>query len=344
VAIGGSGGSGGDAGTAQSTVTGGSIATGQNPLLVNGGTGGAPCTTLPCNLLPVDDYGVVIQSVGGGGGLGGSALAQSVAVPVTPSGNQVAIALSAAVGGTGGTGGNGETAQFALSTSGVKTAGTITTSGQGSTAVLVQSVGGGGGNAGFGSGNTQRFGTGDYAASVNVTLGATGGAGGNGGAVWVYLFPGNGITTYGSGAIGVLGQSIGGGGASQGGSYSFGVGAGTSNVYLYPKATIDVGVTGDSGGTGGNVTVSAQAPITTHGGDATGILAQSIGGGGGLGGSAGADASADNPVVAALATREGESLIESYLKGWYRARGWWGGRAPNQDSYQRPDTDRSARN
>jgi hypothetical protein len=102
----------------------------------------------------------------------------------------------------------------------VKTAGTITTSGQGSTAVLVQSVGGGGGNAGFGSGNTQRFGTGDYAASVNVTLGATGGAGGNGGAVWVYLFPGNGITTYGSGAIGVLGQSIGGGGASRGGSFT----------------------------------------------------------------------------------------------------------------------------
>jgi hypothetical protein len=29
---------------------------------------------------------------------------------------------------------------------------------------------------------------------------------------------------------------------------------------------------------------------------------------------------------------------------WYRARGWWGGRARNQDSYQRPDIGRTVRN
>jgi uncharacterized protein (UPF0332 family) len=29
--------------------------------------------------------------------------------------------------------------------------------------------------------------------------------------------------------------------------------------------------------------------------------------------------------------------------GWYRARGWWGGRALNQDSYQRPCTVRTVR-
>ena len=29
---------------------------------------------------------------------------------------------------------------------------------------------------------------------------------------------------------------------------------------------------------------------------------------------------------------------------WYRARGWWGGRALNQDSCQRPDTGRTVSN
>jgi hypothetical protein len=29
---------------------------------------------------------------------------------------------------------------------------------------------------------------------------------------------------------------------------------------------------------------------------------------------------------------------------WYRARGWWGGRALNQGSYQRPDTGRTLSN
>ena len=29
---------------------------------------------------------------------------------------------------------------------------------------------------------------------------------------------------------------------------------------------------------------------------------------------------------------------------WYRARGWWGGRALNQYSYQRPDTGRTVSN
>lgn len=46
------------------------------------------------------------------------------------------------------------------------------------------------------------------------------------------------------------------------------------------------------------MTVSADTPITTDGGDATGVVVQSIGGGG-LGGSAGSDTSTDNPIIAA---------------------------------------------
>jgi uncharacterized protein YhjY with autotransporter beta-barrel domain len=401
VTVGGSGANGGDGGAVQSQVTGGTIATGQNPLLINGKPLSRSidgCTSLPCNTLPVDDFGVLVQSIGGGGGLGGSALAQSIAVSI-PVGEetQVAVAASMSVGGNGGAGGNGGLAQFALSNGGE-----ITTSGQGSTAVLVQSigggggaggdssalatavgplstpedvtsvnisvtaalggkggiagdgegvnvalggtvanglpvpdlkgssptsivtygdfangvtaqsVGGGGGNAGFGSGNTQAFGGGDDY-TINVSLGGTASAGGNGGSVNVGLFPGNGITTYGSGAVGILAQSVGGGGgASQGDSFAVGApvpGSGGGNV----SAQVKLGLQGAGGGTGGSVTVVQEAPITTHGGDATGVLAQSIGGGGGLGGSAGSDASADNPVVAGLNARQGLSNIESFF-------------------------------
>ncbi|MEP9380140.1 hypothetical protein ABLE91_25750 [Aquabacter sp. CN5-332] len=403
VGIGGSGGTAGNGGSVAYTLQGGSIATGQNPLLMYGNAGGTPCPSLPCNLLPVDDFGVLVQSIGGGGGLGGSAMAQAVAVsiPVSEAGDQIAVAASVAMGGSGGAGGAGGAAQFALSNGG-----TITTMGQGSTGVLVQSIGGGGGtggdsssvaaavgygqtlpegakslsltvafamggnggaggsgdtvnlalggtvvngsfsqdpsgsaptsivtygdfadgallqsigggggNAGFGSTNTQAFGSGNNT-SVSVTLGSTGGTGGNGGDIWAYLFAGNGITTYGSGAIGIVAQSIGGGGgASQGGSVSAGQTFSVGNNSFRPGVKIGLGTTGGTGGDGGNVTVSAQAPITTHGGDATGILIQSIGGGGGLGGSAGSDASADNPVVAALAAREAQSNIQSYFQG-----------------------------
>jgi len=413
VAIGGAGGLGGDGGTAQATVTGGLIATGQDPLLINGqlpassilepgGDAIVGCQSLPCNTLPVDDYGAVIQSIGGGGGLGGSATSQAIAVsiPVTDAGSQVAVAAAVALGGSGGSGGNGGTAQFSLSDGGK-----ITTSGAGSTAVLVQSIGGGGGaggdssalaaaigfgqtvpddatsiditptftvggdggnggnggpvqvaiggtisndltgqdssgsaptgistygdfadgikaqsigggggDAGFGSGNTQFFGSGNNT-MISVDLGSTGGSGGSGGTVDVDLFPGDGITTYGSGAAGIIAQSIGGGGGtSQGGSIDVGQTFTVGTSTIRPGLKLALGEQGGSGNVGGAVSVSAEAPIATHGGDATGILAQSIGGGGGLGGSAGADASADNPIVAVYAAREGVSNIKDYVK------------------------------
>ncbi|MFC7395585.1 hypothetical protein ACFQU1_00065 [Chelatococcus sp. GCM10030263] len=410
VALGGSGGGGGDGGAAQVQMSGGTITTGQNPLLINGqplGDSVDGCTTLPCNTLPVDNYGVVVQSIGGGGGLGGSASAQSLAtaIPVPGTNLQVAVATSVALGGSGGDGGDGGAVQFALSNGGQ-----IITSGQGSTAVLAQSIGGGGGaggdssalatavgyfmapegsnslslvttltmggngsqggaggkidvvlggsvsncsssgcditsdpdgsnptsittygdfangvvaqsigggggNAGFGSSNSQGFST-SKNASVTLTLGSQGGTGGAGGDVRVDLFTGNGITTYGSGAVGLMAQSVGGGGGtSQGGSYGVGVSFTANNTNYSPGATVNLGATGGSGSTGGDVTVSAQAPITTYGADATGIFAQSVGGGGGLGGSAGADASADNPVVQGLDARQAASNWGDFLRG-----------------------------
>ncbi|WP_124668506.1 autotransporter outer membrane beta-barrel domain-containing protein [Burkholderia sp. Bp8986] len=423
VAVGGSGGPGGDGNDVWVNVTRETIATGQNPLLINDtrdtyGKGQYlpnSCTALPCNVLPVDSYGVVVQSIGGGGGLGGSAVAKAIAlatpnIPDDPV--SIAVALSASVGGTGGVGGKGGPAQFQLSDGGV-----ITTSGQGATAVLLQSIGGGGGaggdssalsaavgygpaqpsssvdltysislggnggngnsggpvvaaiggtienatssnaipkqdasglaptsiitygdfadgvkaqsigggggDAGTGSSNTQFFGS-AYTPSLSMTLGSTGGSGGAGGSVNVALYPNSSITTYGSNAIGILAQSIGGGGgASQGGSFNIGFGAkipGDPNSVRL-SAGVNVGTTGGDGNTGGAVTVVAEAPITTNGGDAVGILAQSVGGGGGVAGSTGSDASADNPVIRALAVNEGLSNVASLIQNGFAGTG-----------------------
>ncbi|MFI0849338.1 beta strand repeat-containing protein, partial [Mesorhizobium sp. IMUNJ 23232] len=397
-ALGGSGGSGGDGDWAAATVSGASILTGQNALLINGtfapdGQATTCPQTLPCNILPIDNYGVVVQSIGGGGGLGGSATAKALAVsvPTGDEGNSAAVAASMALGGNGGAGGNGSLAEFSLSDGG-----TVQTLGQGSTAVLVQSIGGGGGaggdssalsvalgynklipdsgtsavgttisvshggkggtggdggavnvalggsvvdsafnpdnssltstvttygdfadgikaqsigggggDAGTGSSNTQQFGTGT-SNNLKMVLGSQGGGAGNGETVIVNLYESSSITTYGSGAIGVVAQSIaGGGGSSQGGSLALSQGSGID---------IKLGTQGGGGGTGGTVAVTSDGAISTQGGDATGILAQSIGGGGGLAGSSGSDASADNPVTVATNARKTGSSIAKYVE------------------------------
>jgi uncharacterized protein YhjY with autotransporter beta-barrel domain len=402
--IGGSGGIGGNADSAVVNVVGGSVATGQDPLLMTpGATGAGTCPSLPCNTLTADSYGVVVQSIGGGGGIGGSALADSVAVGVPIGEQSVAVAANFTMGGSGGSAGAGGAAVFGLSNGG-----SITTSGMGSTGVMVQSIGGGGGaggdstayatavgygansvpkgggslsltatltlageggagntggpvtvalggttgvsnnipsstpdgwtgspssittygdhadgilaqsigggggNAGTGSGSTQGFGQ-SSSSTISISLGAPGGTGGGGGPVNVNLYSGS-IQTYGSDAIGVLAQSVGGGGGtSQGGSLNIAQSFGLKKATIQPDLSIGLGGKGVNGADGGTVTVNVSAPITTAGGDATGVLAQSIGGGGGVGGSAGADGSADNPVISVLKTREFGSEISALL-------------------------------
>jgi len=424
-AVGGNGGTGGNASTSAVILSGTTVVTGQQIKLLNEGIAISQghCKELQCNLLPVDSYGVVTQSIGGGGGLGGGASAQSLvlAIPVDPAGNQVGLAVSGATGGSGGGGGDGSTAQFYL-TQGSK----ITTYGQGSGGVLAQSIGGGGGaggdssanasvlgydapnkidppddagvmgegeasslavtvaytvggnggsggdggevlaalggainstgvftndpagsaptsittygdyangmtaqsigggggDAGFGAGNTQSFGTGS-STSISVTLGSQGGAGGDGGQIYAFVGPGDGITTWGSGSAGLLAQSIGGGGGtSQGGSISLAQTVSVTNsVTVKPSMTVNLGASSNSnGGKGGNLNIDIGAPIITHGGDAVGVLAQSIGGGGGTGGSAGSDGSADNPIVESnngLAGREFSSEVASALENYF---------------------------
>jgi hypothetical protein len=119
-------------------------------------------------------------------------------------------------------------------------------------------------------------------------LGGFGGAQGNGGDVTVFQ-RGASVSTEGAGATAIFAQSVGGGGGRGG--------AGAGGL---TNPSIAVGGVGGAGGDGGNVTVNVLdgARITTRGatttpgkpedieGGAFGIFAQSVGGGGGVGGNA----------------------------------------------------------
>jgi hypothetical protein len=146
----------------------------------------------------------------------------------------------------------------------VTNSGSITTgssSGGGTMAIgiLAQSIGGGGGSTG-----------GQGAAAF---VGDSGGSGGNGGAVSVSSS--GSLTTNNDGAIGILSPSVGGGGGN---------GGNASGMF------VAVGGQGGLGGSGGAVQLTLGASsgsvgsITTAGDFAAGVLAHSVGGGGGNGG------------------------------------------------------------
>ncbi|MCD8515782.1 MAG: autotransporter outer membrane beta-barrel domain-containing protein [Burkholderiaceae bacterium] len=141
----------------------------------------------------------------------------------------------------------------------VNQTGTVSTSGDAAIGVLAQSIGGGGG----------------YAAVVNaasatatnpgfMTIGSAGGSSGDGGDVTVTVS--GSVTTTGTNAIGVFAQSVGGGG---GAFMSVGLGELTPNFSA-------------GEGDGGDVTVNINAPVNVSGTGSIGVLAQSVGGGGGL--------------------------------------------------------------
>lgn len=261
-AIGGSGGKGGN---------------GEAVTLVNGGF---------LSTRGVNSNGVFAQSVGGGGGIGGDATALSQAT------TQSTITLISAIGGSGGAGGSADAVTVANS-------GLIHTLGFGSAGVFAQSVGGGGGNGGFGKTNQGAYNAaGDYSLEVNLALGGSGGGGGAGGSIDVYNFvsdtsvpdrtpyygslqDGQGaILTMGSSAAGIFAQSVGGGGGNGG----FAIGDGGNGQV---SVNVAIGGNGGAGGNGNNVNVhNGNGTIATYGANSAGVFAQSIGGGGGNGGSA----------------------------------------------------------
>lgn len=282
--IGGGGGKGGDAtghGTITTMTIGGTAGGGGNADDASARIDGGSVTTAGDHAA-----GLVMQSIGGGGGAGGSSYGFNASL-------LYGAALS--VGGTGGAGGNGGTVNSAKADNNT---GTIVTSGAESFGLLGQSIGGGGGTGGASTAKSMVLAPKDTASfSLSLSTGGDGKSGGNGGQV--YLQSSGLIATKGAGAIGIIGQSVGGGGGSGGDASAS---SSTKNGAYSLSASVAHGGQGEGGGNGGDSTAINKGLIFTSGESADGMLVQSIGGGGGNGGAGDAKSSAgaDKSLVMSL--------------------------------------------
>ncbi|WP_417773387.1 hypothetical protein [Stappia sp.] len=274
------GGGGGNGGSALAFSAGVSIGPTLNASVAIGGSGGTGGIGRAVTFkgsgsvmtLGRNSAGVLAQSIGGGGGNGGSATTVSVSAST-----QQSITLGASVGGGGGSGGHGD----AVTIDGV---GVISTTGENSIGVIAQSVGGGGGNGGNASAVTLSASS-EGSFSAPVSVGGRGGDGGNGGAVSLTTKGGS-VTTAGANSAGMLIQSIGGGGGNAGTATSV-----NASITAGPDAKsittpVAVGGKGGPGGTAGEIDIASATAIATSGDMSTGLIAQSIAGGGGNGGAA----------------------------------------------------------
>ncbi|VXA90198.1 autotransporter outer membrane beta-barrel domain-containing protein [Brevundimonas sp. G8] len=268
--VGGGGGAGGfnvSGAVGGAGVFGGGVAVGLGGAGGGGGAGGS-ATGLTGGAIETrgdQSDGFLVQSVGGGGGAGAFNVAGSIGI-----GGTVGVGVAVGLGGAGGSGGDGGAAKGAAS-------GAIRTSGNQSSGMIVQSVGGGGGAGAFNvSGSIG--GAGQGGVGLSVGLGGAGGLGGSGGEVDASSVS---ITTVGDQSGGFLAQSVGGGGGAGGFSIAGALGASSK---VGAGISIGLGGSGGGGGTGAQVGASVVGNVMTSGADADAIVAQSIGGGGGSGG------------------------------------------------------------
>lgn len=253
---------------------------------------GSSCSAMSGSIATAgyDAVGLLLQSIGGGGGYGGGALAEAYAAGVEAGDiPPVTISFATSVGGSGGSGGDGGAINMV---SGLA----VSTAGTGSHAIAAQSIGGGGGAAADSSAGANSYDNTKYTFNAAVSLGGSGGSSGNGAAVNLTLLdsftPGSQLATLGHNAAGILAQSVGGGGGygGVGNAYSNDVSTGDTQVGL----SFGVGGNGGASGTGGAVSVTSAASITTIGSQSPGIQAQSVGGGGGVAGNGGAQSAGGN--------------------------------------------------
>lgn len=256
VAIGGSGGNGGN---------GGSVNINCGSSWSMGGSG--TCKTDAPYAVPAYGGSTIVtkgivspailgMSVGGGGGMGGFAVAGSTSST---------FSQSFAIGGPGGPGGSG--GEVYAGNNGTS----ITTTGKLSGGVVGLSVGGKGGFGGFAF-----TGTAAQGGTLGFSLGGTGGGGGMGGRVLVENAAGT-IRTEGDVSAALAGLSIGGGGGMGGMASSVG-----GSFGLTVNAT--VGGKGGAGNNGGAVSMLNLDTLITTGKSSWGMVGASIGGGGGMGG------------------------------------------------------------
>lgn len=314
--IGGGGGHGGSALAIAGSASPTSSISVSAALAGNGGGGGSAGEVNVNSAANIQTYGrhasgIVAQSIGGGGGIGGNVTAVQASI------GELSGSINFNLAGAGGTGG----------TSGVVTvssSGSVNTLGDNSAAVIAQSIAGGGGAGGnsFDSGNA----IGQNSVSVGVNMGGSGGAG-HSALNTALTHNGGQITTYGNQSAGFVGQSIGGGGGHGGSvhTYSVTVQGGTGRAL---NASVGLGGSGGNGGSGGESrgTVKANSNLATYGTHASGLHLQSIGGGGGVGGNVFAfDASASVSPSEDPSGNEGQNLSSNVSIGGSGGTGGDGG-------------------
>lgn len=212
--------------------------------------------------------GIVTQSVAGGGGIAGVMVTGGAATLLAGP----TVHLGASQSGGGSLLANAGTVSVAL-TSVAGSTSVVSTSGALSFGVLAQSIGGGGGYAVMTSDGQP-----SSLAVSELKLGAQGQAGGTGGSVAVTTAAGTTVQTQGQNAFGIVAQSVGGGG-------------GIAGLTVSPRLVTLASVTDtftSTGNNGGNVDVALGGTVQTTGAGAAGVVAQSVGGGGGIAGDASA--------------------------------------------------------
>lgn len=284
------GGGGGNGGTGVAINAGVQISTSfaLGGVGATGGTGGTVnlSNNGQVSTYGADAYGLKAQSISGGGGQGGSALATAIALGGDPEFPTVSVSI--ALGGSGGAGGDQSQSPVTVNNNGL-----ITTAGDGSVGIIAQNIAGGGGNGGDATSASYSNGGSEDSTNVSVSssVGGKGGGGGTAGSATVNNY--GLVATYGADAYGVFAQSVAGGGGV-GGTGDASASAGTGNNTF--TSSITVGGQGGQGGTAGSVTINNYLPgnVATKGDGANALFAQSVGGGGGASGGGTAKANGGN--------------------------------------------------
>jgi len=287
----GGGGHGGLVG--EGSLTGGEFSGNLSVSVAGGGAGGGKADTVDVTTtgtITTGDYrssGIIAQSIGGHGGVGGSVYSGNLNISAT-----AGTTFDIEVGGSGGDGGSAKKVT-------VNNAAGIETGGYDSVGLLAQSIGGSGGDAG-----------GAYTVAASITQGSTfnvsadvGGSGGEGAVGGAVAVTNTGrISTAKGGSAGIQAQSIGGGGGRGGAAANIIVDFQKAEGKTFNVAAeFSVSGRGGTGADAGAVSVTNASPIGTKGVRALGIAATSVGGGGGDGGAASAT-SIDVQGVCTLAT------------------------------------------
>ncbi|WP_199554189.1 autotransporter outer membrane beta-barrel domain-containing protein [Sandaracinobacteroides hominis] len=260
VSLGGSGGSGGDGNRVGllTDANGNAVPTNRGTITTSGS----------------DSFGIIGQSIGGGGGVGGNSAAEAKVYSVSSDPPLPTLSVALALGGTGGAGGSG--GDVALANAGV-----IATTGAGGLGIVGQSIGGGGGSGGDSAAVATAKGSDEDSFSFSGTLSIGGNGGGSGVGGSVTLGNIGIIVTTGQAGDAMIAQSIGGGGGNGGSADGKATSSGDGTSIA---TTMSLGGQAASGGGSGIVTISNSGALITLGDGGAGMAAQSIGGGGGRGG------------------------------------------------------------